>query len=172
MNRRSFVAGLSAVIGGGSALVGTGAFTSVSAERSVSMELTNDNTAFLRMKAIPNSNGRSISDGENVALSIPGSPVFGGGSNAEGVGLDSVYEFENLVRIWNQGTQPVRLYSAYDGTNLSDLALIDDGEVLRDDPPTLGVGDDIAVGLYIDTHGSSLEEFDETLTIVAEKPGE
>ena len=172
MNRRSFVAALSAVVGGSSALVGTGAFSSVSAERSVSMELANDNTAFLRMKPLPNSNGRSISNGENVALSIPGAAPFSDGSNAEGVGLDSVYEFENLVRVWNQGTQPVRLYSTYDGTNLSDLALVHDGEILRDDPPTLGVGDDIAVGLYIDTHGSDLGEFDETLTIVAEQPGD
>jgi len=46
----------------------------------------------------------------------------------------------------------------------------DDG-VLRDDPPTLTVGESIDVGLSIDTHGSEIGEFDKTLHIVAERAG-
>lgn len=173
MNRRSFVAGLGAVVGGSSALVGTGAFTSVSAERSVSMEFANDNTAFLRMKQLQGSNGRSLSNGETVGFSIPGSKPFADSeSDAEGVGIDSEYEFEDLVKIQNQGTQPVELYSTYDGDKLADLALVKDGAVLRDDRPTLGTGDSINVGLYIDTHGTSTGGFVETLTIVADQPDE
>jgi hypothetical protein len=72
----------------------------------------------------------------------------------------------------NQGTQPVELHSSYDGDSLADLALVNDNGVLRDNPPILDVGDSIDVGLYVDTHGSSIGEFDETLTIIADQTDE
>ncbi len=115
--------------------------------------------------------GRSFINGSEIAFEIPGDED-GENSNGKGVGLDSVYEFHDLFSVSNQGTQPVKLYSTYNGDSLSDLALVNDSGILKDDPPTLTVGDSIDVGLYIDTHGSHISEFDETLTIVAEKPGE
>jgi hypothetical protein len=65
----------------------------------------------------------------------------------------------------------VTIRSAYDG-ELADIALVDDsGAVLRSDPPILDVGDDIKVGLQIDTHGSETGQYDETLTIIGERAG-
>jgi hypothetical protein len=175
MRRRRYLAGVGGLVATGSIALGTGAFTSVEAERSVSIALADDDSAFLRMEPLTKDGidgdptGRSRTYGETVSFSVPGTGP-GEISGAEGVGLDSTYQFHDLVSISNQGTQPVELYSTYDGSNLADLALVNDGGVLRDDPPTLSVGGSIDVGLYIDTHGSSIGEFDETLTIVADQP--
>jgi hypothetical protein len=176
MRRRRFLASVGGLAAAGSAALGSGAFTSVEAERSVSIAVADDAYAFLRMNPIIDegiggeSTGRSFTNGSEIAFEIPGDEN-GDNPDAEGVGLDSVYEFHDLVSISNQGTQPVTLHSTYDGSNLADLALVDDDGVLRDDPPELDVGESHDAGLYIDTHGSSLGEFDETLTIVAERVG-
>lgn len=177
MKRRKFLAGASGLAAAGGAALGTGAFTSVEAKRSVSVATADDDRAFLRLEPLVKKgiNGdsirRSSSDGEVVVFDIPG---VGNGENpdAQGVGIDSIYEFHDLLKIDNHGTQPVQLYSTYGGTELTDLALVSDDGILRNDPPILDVGDSVDVGFLIDTHGSSVGEFDETLTIVADQPDE
>lgn len=177
MRRRRLLTGLGTLAGGSSLALGTGAFTSVEAERSVTVDTADDAYAFLRLDPMVDeglggdATGRSSTNGDVVKFEIPGDDD-GENSNAKGVGIDSVYEFHDLLEVSNHGTQPVELDSIYDGENLADLALVRDSGILRDDPPTLDVGDSIAVGLYIDTHGSEIGEFDETLTIVAKKPDE
>lgn len=177
MRRRRFLASAGGFAAAGSVALGTGAFTSVEAERSVSISVARDYNAFLRLEPISDegiddeNTGRSFINGSQVSFEIPGDEA-GENSDAEGVGLDSVYEFHDLVSVSNQGTQPVKLSSTYGGDALADLALVNDTGVLRDDPPTLAVGGSINVGLSIDTHGADTGEFDETLTVVAERVGE
>lgn len=175
MNRRRFLAGVGAFTAAGSSALGTGAFTSVEAERSVSISVADDDQAFLRLEPLvnegidENSTRRSFSNGKTVGFEIPGN---GGGENpsSEGVGLDSVYEFHDLLEVSNQGTQPVQLRSTYSGDDFADLALVNDNGVFKDDPPELSAGGNINVGLLIDTHGSEIGDFNETLTIVADQP--
>jgi len=177
MNRRRFLAGVGAFAAAGSAALGTGAFTSVEAERSVSVSVADDDRAFLRLEPLANEGidrdptRRSFSDDQTVGFEIPGNGD-GENPNAEGVGLDSVYEFHDLLEVSNQGTQPVQLWSTYNGDNLADLALVNDNGVLKDDPPEISVGGHINVGILIDTHGSEIGDFDETLTIVADQPND
>jgi hypothetical protein len=170
MRRRSLITAFGSLAGAGSLAVGSGAFTSVSAQRSVTIDTADDDSAFLRLEATDGSELRSVNSGK-LYLQIPGSGP-GESDDAEGVGLDSVYEFHDLITVTNQGTQPVELYSQYVGSDLKDLALITDGGVLRDDPPILDVGESLDVGLYIDTHRSSIGEFEEMLTIVADQSDE
>ena len=175
MKRRRLIAALGGVIAGGSTIFSTSAFTSVSAERNVSVEAADDDRAFLRLEPITDEGfsgkptGRSRSFGGQVSFSIPGNG--GGESDAQGVGTDSEYEFRDLLEIINQGTQPVEVFSKYSGDNLEELALIDsNGSLLRESPPTLEVGEGVDVGLFINTHGTAVdtEGYDETLTIIAE----
>jgi hypothetical protein len=175
MKRRRFLASVGGFAVAGSAVLSTGAFTSFEAERSVSIAVADGDRAFLRLELIVK-NGidgepvrRSFSNG-SIRFVIPGNGN-GENSDAEGVGLDSIYEFHELLEVYNQGTQPAQVHSVYDGNNLEDLALVNDDGVFGDDPPTLAVGGSTDVGLYIDTHGSEIGEFDETLTIVAERVG-
>jgi hypothetical protein len=175
MRRRTLISGFGSLVASSVLAIGSGAFTTVSAERAVRVETADDDRAFLRLEPITDqgidqdATGRSKSFGDTIKFDIPGTGE-GENQNAEGLGVDSVYEFHDLFSVTNQGTQPVELYSTYDGSDLADLALVNDGGVLRDDPPTLTVGKSIDVGLYIDTHGSSIGEFNETLTIVADQP--
>lgn len=177
MKRRSFLAGVGTLAGAGSFAFGTSAFSFANVERSVSIDVADDDRAFLRLEPLVNDGvkdnpaGRSRDFGQVVSFTIPGTGD-GESQSAEGVGLDSVYEFHDLLQVGNQGTQPVALHSSYDGDSLADLALVNDNGVLRNDPPILDVGDSIDVGIYIDTHGSSTGEFDETLTIIADQPDE
>ncbi|WP_135305375.1 hypothetical protein [Haloarcula amylovorans] len=172
MKRRSFLAGFGIATGAGALTVGSGAFTSVSARRSITVSVADDFRAFLRLEPIQNEGvagepvGRSSTGGRTITFEIPGD---GDGENsaAGGVAPDSIYEFHDLVEVVNQGTQPVDLYSTYDG-DLANIGLVDKDGVLRNDPATLAVGDSLAVGLHVDTHGASTGEYDETLTIVAE----
>lgn len=177
MRRRSFLAGAGSLVGAGSFVLGTGAFTSVSAERAVSVSVARDYRAFLRLEPLVDEGQdgeptrRSFTSGQTVAFELPGNGD-GENSNAQGLGTDSVYEFHDLMRVTNQGTQPVAVYSTYGEADLADLALVRDSGVLRDDPPVLDVGEGVDVGLLVDTHGTPVreEDYDETLTIVADQP--
>ncbi|WP_444682113.1 hypothetical protein [Halorubrum sp. FL23] len=185
MNRRKFFTTLGVAATGISAAVGTGAFTSVEASRRIEVETANDNNAFLRLEELGGGK-RSIEDDGQVEFSFPG--LDERIDNPEiGLGVDSVYEFdrdagesgsspttEGLLRIENQGTQPVEVYSEHETDSELEIELYDvtgDSEIaLRDDPPTLDVGDSVDVGFRIRTHGASVGEFEETMTIVADQP--
>ena len=173
MNRRALLARLGSLTAAGVVITGSGAFTSVNAERKIETAVADDDDAFLSLEPVAKYNdeewiGRSGSYGDVVWFKIPGNGD-GESSMATGVGKNSIYKFRDLLTVENQGTQPVELYSTYEGNKLADLALINDG-VLRDDPPTLAEGESMNVGIQIDTHGSDTGEFEETLTIVAEQP--
>lgn len=175
MNRRRFLTALGASAGASSLAIGSGAFTTVSAERTVSIDVADDFRAFLRLEPLAKEGldgevtGRSSTAGQTVTFDIPGHGD-GENPNASGVGTDSVYVFRGLLEIMNQGTQPVTVQSEYDG-DLENVAMINDDGIIRQDPPTLNVGDAIEVGLHIDTHGNDTGGYDETLTIVGERVG-
>ena len=92
-------------VGGGAAVVtGTGAFTSVTADRTVNVEVAGDASALLAIEGtgehsdyIDNSDG----NGEfGIDLS---------GGSASGVNADAITVVEDLFKVTNQGTQEVNL---------------------------------------------------------------
>lgn len=173
MKRRQLL-GIAGLTASGGLAVGTNAFNFANVERDVSIAVVNDDTAFLRLEALhdPGIDGdatlRSADSGRKVYFQIPGSGP-GESDAAEGVGTDSIYEFEDLVRITNHGSRPVELYSEYDGTAFTLLALLgDSGPLMESDPHSLAVGESVEAGIYIDSHGSDLGDYDETLSIVAD----
>lgn len=173
-SRRRALALLGSAAVGSATAVSTGAFTSTSADRTVSVQTADDDRAFLRLNPIADpgidddATGRSNDPGSEVQFRIPGTGF--GETDAKGVGPDSVYEFHDLLEIENQGTQRVEVYSEYSGEDFTELALVNDRGVLREGPPSIGTGVSLNVGLYINTHGSDLGTDRETLTIVADQP--
>jgi hypothetical protein len=185
MKRRQLLVGLGSLAAGSSLALGTGAFTSVSAGRQLRVETASDNDALLALTQLGGGE-RSDEDGspEKVEFSFPGDEERLNDPSL-GLGVDSVYEFdrdfeesqeddpvEGLLRIQNQGTQTVEVYSEHvSGSNL-EVELYDVSDpnktALRDDPAVLGVGDHVDTGFRIRTFGSAIGEFDEMLTIVAE----
>ena len=178
MKRRKLLATVG-TIAGTSGVIGSGAFTSVDAERTIKASVADDDRALLRLEPLvgegldddgdgdPEVTGRSFTSGQEVSFELPGDER-GENSNAEGLGVDSIYEFHDLLNITNQGTKPVEVFSEFKGSELNDLALVTDAGLLRTNRPTLNVGESVDVGLYLDTDGSTTGEYDETLTIVAE----
>jgi hypothetical protein len=191
MRRRRFIVGLSGLAGGASLILGTGAFSSVSAERRIFVQTAGDNDALLSLSELGEGSsfigGRSIENGgpkEKVAFSFPGT----GKRIADpdlGLGIGSIYKFdrdsgesgdssptEGLLRIENQGTQPVEIYSEHETSSEIEIEIYDvdtsDDSALRESPVTLTVGEFVDVGFRLRTFDANPGTFEETLTIIAE----
>ncbi|WP_336038250.1 hypothetical protein [Halobacterium yunchengense] len=108
MQRRKFIAGVGSLAAASAAAMGTGAFTSVSANRSLSVEVADDADALL---------GLSPSDGSNAAYAeeTGGTLEFNFDEDATGVDGDGVNDdartiIRDVFQITNQGTQDVYVF--------------------------------------------------------------
>ena len=114
--RRSVLAGVGSLVAGGGVLLGTGAFSSVQAERGVSVETTGDASAFLALDATNATNGAYASEtGDDGQLQVDigdlsdpsrDQTVEGGGS---GVNKNAVTIIKDIFVVRNQGTQTVEV---------------------------------------------------------------
>ncbi|RJX51147.1 hypothetical protein [Halonotius pteroides] len=97
LTRRNAVLGLTGVTAGGGAIVGTGAFTSVEAERSVTVTTAGDADAALGMEPLSTPNGDEYAaiDGGTLAITVPT------------VNLTAVTHIDDVFGVTNNGTQPV-----------------------------------------------------------------
>ena len=132
---------------GGAAAIGTGAFTSVSAQRTVSVDVTGDNSAYLRLTKAgtgPNSQYAEVSNGE-ISISLDNSDD-GGGS---GLNLESETDIFDIFRIQNQGTQPVFVYVDPDSVT-PDYVTPDGGGGYAGSP-----GNPEGGGMYIDPQATN-----------------
>jgi hypothetical protein len=179
MKRRT-VLGLFASVGLSTSIVGSGAFSYVRADRNVSIQVVDDELAYLELDPteVYGRSGSIQYDGDpdgpsQVDFEIPGrgEPSSAG----DGVGLDSKYFFDGLLDVTNSGTNGVKLTTEFDDTSDTivdlDLFYVDDDEEqrLRANPVSIDVGESVRVGLYIETGDGDLGEFNSTLTIVAKK---
>ena len=109
MNRRQLIALMGALGGGGAIATGTGAFSSQTADRSVSVSVSGDNAgAYLR---IGESNPELT---KFINRDDPGSKfdiALGGksGNGGSGINTRATTTFENLFEIENQGTQEIEV---------------------------------------------------------------
>jgi hypothetical protein len=108
MRRRNLLAGLGGLTVASSLTLGTGAFTSVEASRSVSVAVADDADAFLRLAPCEGPNGDYVTtDGGTVAIDVSSSndALLG-----EGVNADARTVVDDVLAIENQGTQPVGVW--------------------------------------------------------------
>ena len=191
MKRRKLISGLGTLSATGAIAIGTGAFTSASANRTVSVRAVGDANAFLAMRPSPGANGAyaSLEDGQ-LEINLDGTADEAAG---QGVNDDAVTKFRDVFRIHNQGTQPVFVFI----DDSSDLVTFKAGKAdgrggagsdrIKDRPISLltpnetvdietsenalrvPVGDGIRVHLFIDTTGDSTpNSILEEITIHAE----
>ena len=118
MNRRNVLIGLGTIVAGGGAALGTGAFSSVEAERTVNIETADDSDAFLQIRANSEYDGDEDEyvDDEDGIVSIN---IGEEGDDGIGVNRDAVTTFEDLLEVENAGTQNVGFY-VRDDENLGD----------------------------------------------------
>ena len=188
MERRKFVVGLGALAAGGAAAAGSGAFTSVEADRNVEVDVADDSDAFLALegKDTPNGNEYVDDDGTDGTLSLDFSETTEGG---DGLNQNADTIIRDLFEIQNQGTQEVvvgvtdlpdgmSIYADEDdvvppegitlnqdaqGEGSDDLPRLDTGEALTRVGVIFRVDDELGDGGPAD----ALEDFDGTITVNA-----
>ena len=178
MQRRNFLIGAAGTAIGGSALVGSGAFTSVTAERDVEVAVADDANAFLRLEAVEDSPNADafVEEGDGtIAIDITETEDDGGETLGEGLNPNAETVIDDLFVIQNQGTQEieVEIDEEFDPIEANVLEVEGsesaDTDDLLSEPQTLGVGDEATVGLVLDTEGFDQDdELDAEFTIVAE----
>jgi len=118
MERRKFVIGLGSLAAGGAAATGTGAFSSVQANRDIDVEVAGDASAYLQLKAPDNNlengayaNGPNES-GNQLTLTFDSSATSNSGS---GINADAISRFDEVFKVINEGTQEVNLHIGDEG---------------------------------------------------------
>lgn len=176
-SRRAVLVGAGGLVAVGGAVFGTGAFSNVQAERTVTVSTAGDRSGILGLEPIPDSdNGRyaTIIDG-TLEVTIPD------------VNPDAISRYHRVFQVTNNGTQAVVLYlEEVPGDRTPDDNAVDFGvlagqlvdaagegsgnpevvDISSQSPPDRGSGyDDIGVllesgetlevGVYIDTSGTA-----------------
>ncbi|MGB9986584.1 hypothetical protein [Salarchaeum japonicum] len=113
MQRRKFLAGLGSLTAAGAAGIGTGAFTSVSAKRSLEVQTAGDANALLGIEKISSSANSEYVDVSGDTISIDISTDTDNDQTEEGVGLNknATTKILDLFRVTNNGTQDVVVYT-------------------------------------------------------------
>ena len=167
MDRRKFLV----LFGGaaGASAVGTGAFSNVTANRDVSVEVAEDTGGYLGLTPSdgPNAEYATVTGTSQLGLDFSGTDAGG-----QGVGTDSVYTFDNVFQITNQGTQTIYVWGTFNFTDVPfEAGTIyfypgsNPGERLQngeDEVLGLGVGQSESVGVYLDTEAITA---DQTLSV-------
>jgi len=108
MQRRKFIIGTGALATGTAAAMGTGAFTSVEANRDVAVNVADDADAFLALNAEGGSNADEYVIGEDDGtIELDFTSTDAGG---QGINEDATTIIRELFSIENQGTQDVIVF--------------------------------------------------------------
>ncbi|WP_227131107.1 hypothetical protein [Halorubellus salinus] len=95
MDRRKFMLGLGSLAAGGAAAIGTGAFASVEATRTVTVDVVGDQSAYLGLNE---DSPYAANVGKQLQLN------FGPNNNGgQGVNADAVTTFDGVFRMTNNG---------------------------------------------------------------------
>ncbi|MXR50747.1 hypothetical protein GRX03_03890 [Halovenus sp. WSH3] len=108
MERRKFLIGAGSLAAGGAAALGSGAFTSVQADRTVSVSTAADNDAFLALDPSNSTNQAYASNAGSGAVTI--NLDSDAGVEGTGVNRNSTTQINDIFKVRNQGTQPVVVY--------------------------------------------------------------
>jgi len=184
MQRRKFIAAMGSLTAAGAAGLGTGAFTSVEADRDVEIATTGDASAFLQIEAEdgPNADEYVVTeDDDTIALDFTNTnetPNSGG----DGLNEDAYTIIDNLLKFTNQGTQeimvgvvddpgsPGSFYAENSQGDSSDNSSFDVDD-WPEDNTTIGVGESITnVGYHIN-NPEDFEDSSFTVTFKAERSG-
>jgi hypothetical protein len=164
MRRRKFILGTGVFAASSAGAIQTGAFTSASAKRGVSVAVAGDDSALLAIEGCEGSNGNYVTGAESGTATLDISPSNDDVGN--GVNPDAETVIHNVIELTNQGTQPVGVWLDVDPVEKEIQGEPNKGRVqfyLNSDRGTeivgvdnakcLGVGESICIGLYVDTRG-------------------
>ena len=177
MNRRNVLIGLGAVAAGGGAALGTGAFSSVEAERTVNVGVNGDASAAVELVANTSVEGVTQDGGAGNELSIELTNVNDGALTSIGV----VDDINNPSSVSTQaftignGTSSDYKIDVNDATDLQFWAEIDSGGTAQDiTSTTLTVASNetynVAVIINTDDNTDDTGSFNSNVTFLATRP--
>lgn len=113
MNRRQLVVSLGAIATGGAAATGTGAFSSVEAQRNVDVTVAGDASSYLGIQPVAGGNGNYVDTTTNDALAISltdsNDNIGDGVAGGQGLNANATTSIADVFEIKNQGTQTVEV---------------------------------------------------------------
>ncbi len=188
MERRKFLIGASSAAVGASAVIGSGAFSFVRADRDITVDVVGDGDAYLGLE--PTSE-YAAHDGNQLVLDFAGGSSPNLSQNGDGLNDNASSRFDFVFEIHNNGTNDARI-SFHAGTGIGgmpdevtwyysdgdDDPTYDEQHQLHDtaggDLPIVSPGEKISIhvifGLRDENADPSHLENLETLGIVAEEP--
>jgi len=110
MQRRKFLAGIGSLAAGAAAVTGTGAFTTVSADRAVSVSVADDSDALLGLNARSSNENSAYADESGNQISIDLTSSNSTTAGGEGINQDALTTIYDIFSVENQGTQNVLAY--------------------------------------------------------------
>jgi hypothetical protein len=113
---------MGSIAAGGAATVGTGAFTSVEANRTVNVNVADDTNAYVGLRATSDPNGQFASGSSSDEITID---FDSSGNTGSGVNPNAETVFEEVFQIENQGTQNVEVDLSSSGITIQDPGGID-----------------------------------------------
>ena len=193
MERRKFVLGVGALAAGGAAAVGSGAFTQATATRQVEINVVDDTEGYMSFvvddSEVANGQYATLNKNGEVVLSFTeeaGTNSFGGPAG-QGVNTNSVYYFDGVFGIANQGqdesfTPQIKFNPADDTSNEAiGIYAVAAGSIDDEQDPDLTEANtaspgglppgtaNYSVGVAIDTRGlSEGADISGTITVTAE----
>lgn len=171
MNRRRLLKLAGLVTAGGSISLGTGAFTSSSATRTVEVSVADDDEAYLALEdTSEKARSYSYNNPDQIAFEIPGNHED---TLGDGVGQNSIYEFSNLVDVRNRGDDPVVVWSeSVSNSSLKAVHLTHPEKVLESKSKgvLLAPGESFSAGLLVKT-GDYVGDFVTEIIVRAEVTG-
>lgn len=146
-NRRFVLIALGTVAVATGVIFGSGAFTTVEADRTAEITVEDDSAAFLQIQANNPNFASTVDSGGADVVQID--LDAGSGGDGDGVNPDAYTQIENVINVTNQGTQEVTL----------DVTADEDGVNLVFDPVTLNEGDTSDVDIEVVTGDAEDEGF-------------
>ena len=172
MGRKGKLFGLLAVLAAIGLVTASGAFTTVSAERTASVNVAGDANALLALDPTSGPNGQTYADVSNGQLELD----LANGS-AAGVNPNAKTTVTSVFRITNQGTQKVSVKISDSGDNSDAVTFYNSTDAKRTDgglessEAALAPGESIVVSIEIDTTTAGVSANDnliDEITITAE----
>jgi hypothetical protein len=166
VTRRNVLLGLGTMTIGGGAAFGSGAFSQVEAERSVTVDVAEDSDALIALAA-----GASayVAEDETGRVVVDlGGDAF---EDADGLNLGAVTTLEEALTVTNNHTDSVDLTIEGVENDDIDVAFLehDTDEDAAIDDHRLDAEDSLSIDIVIDTQDANADSrIDETVTIVAE----
>ena len=165
MERRKFLVGVGGTAIGGSALVGSGAFSRVESDRTVKIAVAEDPDAYLGLDECDTLHGDNYVEFEDGHLKVDIGD-FAPDDDDRGIGVNSNSRtwLDSVFQICNQGKEAAGIWldadpnTAEGGEDAVKFYRGDDRDRRvdnEDDPIVLDVGECICVGIQTTTHGLS-----------------